>query len=249
VEVGGEIRYGRSIDVPSRLDGPTTGVATVVLLAGPDPDATADVLAALERLALGVDVVVVADNVDAPPTDHEVVRTSALLGAGATLNFGIRRARGEVVVVLDPSIVPIGDLVSPLVQALADRSVAVVGSAGYTSADMQRFETVEPLGDPLDVAAIRGPLLAFRRAEAAARLPVDEAFRVDEYLDIWWSLVLRDAGEGGAPRRAVAIPGLPLRRVAPRAPRPGSDRPAKRNFYRVLDRFRTRLDLAVPAGP
>ena len=179
MEVGGEIRYGRSIDVPSRLDGPPMGVATVVLLAGPDPDATADVLAALKRLALGVDVVVVADNVDAPPTDHEVVRTSALLGAGATLNIGIRRARGEVVVVLDQSIVPIGDLVSPLVQTLADRSVAVVGSAGYTSADMQRFETVEPLGDPLDVAAIRGPLLAFRRADAAARLPVDEAFRVD----------------------------------------------------------------------
>ena len=36
--------------------------------------------------------------------------------------------------------------------------------------------------------------MAFRRLDAAARGPVDEAFRFYRNLDIWWSLVLRDAG-------------------------------------------------------
>ena len=36
VEVGGEIRYGRSDAVPSRLDEPATGRATVVLVASAD---------------------------------------------------------------------------------------------------------------------------------------------------------------------------------------------------------------------
>ena len=37
VEVGGEIRYGSSEAVPSRLEEARTGLATVVLVASPDP--------------------------------------------------------------------------------------------------------------------------------------------------------------------------------------------------------------------
>ena len=37
--------------------------------------------------------------------------------------------------------------------------------------------------------------MAFRRADAAARGPLDERFRFYRNLDIWWSLVLRDEGE------------------------------------------------------
>jgi hypothetical protein len=91
--------------------------------------------------------------------------------------------------------------------------------------------------------------MAFRRTDAAQRGPVDEGFRVEGYLDIWWSLVLRDTGEGRAPLRAVAVPSLPIEWVRPpqrsAAARGDQARLAKRNFYRVLDRFRSRLDLAV----
>ena len=59
---------------------------------------------------------------------------------------------------------------------------------------------------PGDVTAIEGYAIAFRREDAAARGPVDEHFRFYRNLDIWWSLVLRDEGEGTAPRRAVAVP-------------------------------------------
>jgi hypothetical protein len=61
--------------------------------------------------------------------------------------------------------------------------------------------------------------------------------------------VLRDEGEDQPPRRALVVPGLALGRGEPLAWRTTApaerDRLSKRNFYRVLDRFRTRVDLAV----
>ena len=255
VEVDGEIRYGRSDAVPSRLEEPPTGVATVVVLASPNANETGRSLAALSAAQpAGVHVVVVADGVEPPTTDasQEVVRTSAPLGRGAALNIGIRRAAASVVIVLDPSIVPVGDVITPLVDRLRDPSVAIAGPVGLASTDLRHFEEVVPTTAALEVAAIQGELMAFRRADAAARGPVDEAFRFYRSLDAWWSLVLRDEGEERPPRRAVAIPGLELERGEPAAWRSASekdrDRLSRRNAYRVLDRFRTRLDLAVPPG-
>jgi hypothetical protein len=234
VEVAGEIRYGRSADVPSFLDAPATTAATLLVLAGPNGSASTETLAALDAAASAdVDVVVVADAVDVPRTRYEVIRTSAALGAGAALNIGVRRARGDAVIVLDRLALPSGDVVSPLVQQLADPSVAVVGGVGFVSADMNRFDDVTPTAGPVDIVAVHGTL-AFRRADAAARGPVDEAFRVGTWLDAWWSLVLRDEGEGVRPRRAVALPGLPLRRLAARAAvddaGPDDERLARRNI-------------------
>jgi hypothetical protein len=257
LEVAGEIRYGRSDAVPSRLDEPPTGVASVVLLASPDAGENRRSLAGLAEAApAGSDVVVVADGVhdDAAaglesPIGHELVRTSSLLGRAAALNIGIRRSRAPVVVVLDPSIVPTGDVITPLVEALADPGVAVAGPFGLVSTDLRRFEEVLAVDHALEAATIEGYLMAFRRTDAAARGPVDEAFRFYRNLDIWWSLVLRDEGEGRTPKRAVVVPGLSLERGEPAAwrsaPAAVRDRLSKRNFYRILDRFRTRLDLAV----
>jgi glycosyltransferase involved in cell wall biosynthesis len=260
VEVGGEIRYGRSDAVPSRLDEPATGLASVIVVASPDRAETIAVVDALRGTAPpGVDLVVVADGlsnaavagvvgeVAGDPRDGpsiELVRTSEPLGQAAAINIGIRRARAPVIVVIDPSIVPRGDVVTPLVEALADPSVAIAGPFGLRSPDLRRFdESTEG-----DAAAVQGYLMAFRRADAIGRGPLDEAFRFYRNLDIWWSLILRDEGEGRTPRRAAVVSGLPLDRGEPRAwvttPPPVRDRFSKRNFYRVLDRFRTRLDLA-----
>ena len=259
VEVAGEIRYGRSDAVPSRLGEAATGLATVVFIASPDGDENRRSLAGLVASApVGVDVVVVADGVadgaiDGLATDAsplEIVRTSARLGRGAALNIGIRRSRAPVVVILDPSITPAGDVITPLVAALADPTVAIAGPFGLASSDLRRFDESVAAKTPVDATAIQGYLMAFRRADAVARGPVDEAFRFYRNLDIWWSLFLRDEGEGRPPRRALVVPGLPLERGEPAAWRHTApaqrDRLSKRNFYRVLDRFRTRLDLASP---
>jgi len=267
VEVGGEIRYGRSDAVPSRLDAPPVGLASVVLVASADPGETRVTLDAVGATApAGVDVIVVADGlpdravegvraadlqVRPGPTTFELVRTSATLGQAAALNAGIRRAHAGVVIALDPCIVPTGDIVAPLVEALSDPAVAIAGPFGLVSADLRRFEEIVATdGRPRGGAAIQGYCMAFRRADAIARGPLDEAFRFYRNLDIWWSLVLRDEGDGVAPRAAVVVPNLPLVRGEPRAWSATSpadrDRLSKRNFYRVLERFRTRTDLAVP---
>ena len=146
--------------------------------------------------------------------------------------------------ILDTSVEPTGDLITPLVAALDDPTVGVVGGFGIASADLRSFEDAPPG----DVTAIEGYALAFRRDDAAARGPLDERFRFYRNLDIWWSLVLRDEGEGSPPRRAVAIP-LPVTRHEHRGwtsvPEAERDRLSKRNFYRIIDRFGWRRDLAT----
>ncbi len=255
LEEAGRIRYGRSTAVPSRLEDAPRGVATVVLVASNDDAAAiARAVAGLRTgIPTGTSIVVVADGIEAVAAEAaeavvpvEVVSTSAPLGQGAAWNIGIRRATGPIVILLDPSIEPTGDIVSPLVAALEDPTVAVAGPFGLVTEDLRRFREVE--SGP--AAAIEGYLMAFRRSDAAARRPLDERFQFYRNLDIWWSLLLRDEGADVAPRRAAVVPGLPLVRhehgAWERTPPAKRVRLSKRNFYRVLDQFGARQDLAVP---
>jgi cysteinyl-tRNA synthetase len=255
-EVGDDILYGRSIDVPSRLAEPATAPASVILVATDWPDDLARAVAALHRHARGdIQVVVVADGPSVEQEDAladlpaaEIIRTSGRLGLGVALNIGLRRAIGRVVIVMDTSIEPVGDVVTPLVQALDDPTVAVAGPFGIVSSDLRHFSDAPPG----DVDAIEGYLQAFRRGDAADRGALDERFRFYRNLDIWWSLVLRDEGEGRPPRRGLAVDGLPLARHEHRGwvslPADEVERLSKRNFYRIIDRFGSRRDLLVDAA-
>jgi hypothetical protein len=269
LEHDGEILYGSSDAVPSRLSEAEVGLASIVLVVEPGDPATIDAVTANARHAPpDVDLVVVGDGIgDAtaigirealehsplPGAQRELIRTSAPLGRAAALNVGIRRARAAHVITIDPCVEPTDAYVSPLAAALLDASVAVAGPFGLGTADLRRFEAVPPPPDrPVDVAAVEGYLMAFRRADAAARGPLDEAFRFYRNLDIWWSFVLRDEGEDRPPRRAVAVPVVPVLRREPHAwtaREPAErERLSKRNFYRLLDRFRGRTDLALPGS-
>jgi Glycosyl transferase family 2 len=251
----GRVRYGASSSVPSLLAEPPSAPATVILLATDWPD---DLTRTVDGLAAhapdGTQPVIVADDPSTQQAQRlevleaagtEVVWTSARLGTAACIDCGLRRAIGELVILLDTSVEPTGDFVTPLASALRDPSVAVAGGWGIVSDDLRTFRDA-PSGD---VDAIEGYCLAFRRADAIARGPLDERFRYYHNLDIWWSLVLRDEGEDGAPRRAVATEPLPLRRHEHRGysslPPDERDRLSKRNFYRIIDRFGSRRDLLV----
>ena len=146
----------------------------------------------------------------------------------------------------DTSVEATGDVVSPLVEALDDPTVAVAGGWGITSSDLRRFDAA-PQGD---VDAIEAYALAFRRADVIDRGPLDEHFRFYRNLDIWWSFVLRDQGEGATPRRAISVE-LPALRHEHRGwtslPDGERDRQSKRNFYRIIDRFGSRRDLLIAA--
>ncbi len=272
---GDLVRYGASSSVPSRLDEAPTGAASVILVATDWPD---DLVRALRGLAAhertGTQIVVVANDPSeaqgsaltalasrhgahdaAPAMDVEIVWTSTRLGWAAALNTGIRRAVAPVVILMDTSVEPVGDLVTALASALEDATVAVTGPFGLVSTDMRRFEDA-PDGSG-DVDAIEGYALAFRRADYVTRGPLDEHFAFYRNLDIWWSLVLRDqAGdwaededEGAPPRRAVRAATASVTRHAHRGwtslPDDERDRASKKNFYRVLKRFATRRDLLV----
>jgi hypothetical protein len=256
---GAGVRYGASASVPSRLAEPPTTPATVVLTATDWPDDLARTLAGLQtHLSVATHVVLAADDPSPAQADAlaameagpgasagpEIVWTSARLGHAAALNAAIRRAIGEVVVIVDTSVEPSGDVVTPLLAELRDPDVAVAGGWGLVSADLRRFQQA-PAGN---VAAIEGDVLAFRRADYIARGPLDEHFRFYRHLDIWWSLVLRDEGEEVPPRRAVAV-SLPAMRHEHRdwadMPQAERDRLGRRNLYRITDRFGRRRDLAV----
>ena len=262
VEVQGRVRYGSSVSVPSRLDEAPVGLVSVVAVATEHPQDFERALGPLRDHAPdGTQLIVVAndpspeqaaaleaiDAVDAggPGVATELVWTSSRLGHAAALNTGIRRASAAVVVLIDTSVESTGDALTPLVAALDEASVAVAGGWGIVSDDLRRFREAPPG----DVDAIEGYWLAFRRADYAARGPLDEAFRFYRNLDIWWSLVLRDGGDDGSNRRAVALAGLPLLRHEHRGyaalPDAERDRLSKRNFYRIIDRFGSRGDLVT----
>jgi hypothetical protein len=250
---GDVMRYGSSDAVPSLLATSDVAGATVVLVASDWPDDLTRALGGLRAHAPnGTAIIVVADG-PSPEQDAalpaegdglEVIRTSSRLGTAAAWNIGIRRSTGSVVVIVDTSIEPAGDIVEPLVRALEDPAVAVAGGFGIISDDLRKFDEA----DAGDVTAVEGYAIAFRRSDAAARGPVDERFRFYRNLDIWWSLVLRDEGEGNVPRRAVSV-AVPAARHEHRGwmslAETERDRLSKRNFYRILDRFGSRRDLAA----
>ena len=203
----GITRFGASASVPSRLEEAPVGVASLVLLATDWPEDLARAVGALVGASpAGTQLVIVANapsdaqadalaeleaaGTGSPNVGLELVWTSARLGHATALNAGIRRAAGPVVVVVDTSVEPRGDLVTALVAALDDPSVAVAGPFGLVSDDLRTFE--EPPAGTVDVVAIEGYAQAFRRADYVARGPLDEHFAFYRNLDIWWSLVLRD---------------------------------------------------------
>lgn len=257
---GQTIRYGRSDAVPSRLAEAPTAPATVVVVAREDPAGAARAArSAVATAPKDVEVVVVADGLTNAQAREltalaegsaqvQLLRTSEALGQGSALNAAGRRAGGEIVVVVDASIELTGDVIAPLATALRDPGVAVAGPFGLKTSDMRHFDETSAGS----AAAIEGYLQAFRRSDLVARGPFDEGFRFYRNLDIWWSFVLRDEGDGRPPRRAQVVEGLPVVRHEHVAwastPEAERDRLSKRNFYRLLDRFRDRPDLAVPGG-
>jgi Glycosyl transferase family 2 len=255
----GRVRYGSSASVPSRLDEAAVGIATVVLVPTDRPEELERALVALgEHAPDGIQVVIVAnapsmeqavalealDAVDpgAPGIGTEIVWTSERLGRAAALNAGIRRAAAPIVVLLDETAEPTGDFLTPLVHALIDETIAVAGPWGVQAEDpgSGNLRRLQPAAGEVD--AIDGACLAFRRADYVERGPLDEQFRAGAWLDVWWSLVLRDSAGPTPARRAVALADLPIARRlgAPGPETPEAARQSKRNYYRVLERFRGR---------
>jgi cysteinyl-tRNA synthetase len=234
-------------DVGSVLDDPPAADATVNWVCDGWPEDIERALEAFRANTGGRDVqFVVADVTGEPPgrwgDGVEVVPLVEGTGWAAARNAGLKRSRGRVVLAMDGSVEPIGDVFAPVEAALADGGIGVCGPFGLTTADLHQFE---PTDGP-DCDAVEGYLMAFRREILDRAGFFDEHFRWYRTADIEWSFRVRDVGF-----RTMVVP-MPVRKHEHRMwfETPPGDRArwSKRNFYRFLDRFRDRWDL-VGSGP
>jgi cysteinyl-tRNA synthetase len=193
---------------------------------------------------------VVADVTDTDPVIYgegvEVVSLEPGTGWAAARNAGLRHSRGRIVLAMDGSVEPEGDVLGPLARALEDPSVGVCGPFGISTNDLREFHDSDGTGPEREVDAIEGYLMAFRRDVIRDAGLFDERFRWYRTADIECSFRIRDAGF-----RAVLVD-VPVRRHEHRmyhsTPPDERDRLSKRNYYRFLERFRDRADLLVE-GP
>ncbi len=174
--------------------------------------------------------------------DLRIIRLPDTLGWAAARNAGLRAARGEFIVVLDSSVELSGDAITPLVEALRDPTVGLVGPWGVRTADLRSFQET----DAAEVDAMQGYCMAFRRDDLPRVGYFDETFRFYRHADLDFSFAFRSAG-----LRVAAVPGLPLRRHPHagwlRLPEAERARLSKRNYYRFLEKWRDRSDLLVGA--
>jgi len=175
-------------------------------------------------------------------TASEVIWTATSFPAGAALRAALRRVTSEIIVVLDPRLVPTGDVVTPLGEVLAEPGVAIAGATGRESSDLWHDE---PAGG--DVSVVADGCYAFRRRDVLPREPLDDRLALAGSVATWLSLLLREGGEDAPARRAVVVT-LPL------GERPDDEadastehsRLARRDAYRIADRFRDRDWLGAP---
>lgn len=162
-------------------------------------------------------------------------------GWAAARNAGIRTALADVVILADLSIEPTGDILTPLADAFeADPELAVTGPIGIVTTDMREWqEAATPVCD-----AIEGYLFATRRDLLRRIELIDERFTWYRNADIHLSLRLREEA-GGAPARItpVAFARHDHRGYSRYPEGKVRNRESRRNYNRVLDRYRNRRDL------
>ncbi|MGI8657821.1 MAG: glycosyltransferase [Candidatus Limnocylindria bacterium] len=245
--------YANPDDLASIIDEPASVAASIQLLADEHPDDLQRMLAGLrEHLpAEGHELIVVAnapafdlDFVEAHAPTPTILRTSQRLGWADARNLGLRRSRGGTTVLLDTSLEPSGDFLTPLLDAFDDPEVGVAGGWGVRSGDGREFQDASPG----EVDAVEGYCFAVRREALRQVSAFDRRFRFYRNADLDFSFALRDAGW-----RAVRTEALPLvwheHRGYTSLPDAERDRLSRRNFYRFLDHWGDRRDLLLEPTP
>ncbi|HET6381530.1 MAG TPA: glycosyltransferase [candidate division Zixibacteria bacterium] len=234
----------------SLLEEPATLPASVVAMVDDHPEDLARFADGLRRHppALGWELLVVANapSGELPaldPLPAQVLPTAERVGWADAANLGMRRARGAVIVLVDTSIEPVGDWLTPLVAAFDDPGVGMAGPWGVTSADARQFQAAPPG----EVDAVEAYCLAVRREALRAVGGFDHRFRFYRNADLDLSFAIRDAGW-----RAIRTGPLPLAQHEHRGwtahDAAERDRLSRRNFYRFLKRWGKRPDLLLHPG-
>ena len=246
----------RAPDAPDPIEGPASVAASVQVVA---EDHAADLDRFLRGLAAHPpsttwELVIVANAPEEPvadalasvalPIEPLVLPTDERLGWADSRTLGLRHSAGEVTILLDTSVEPTGEFVTPLLAAFDDPAVGIAGGWGVTSGNAREFAEAPP--GPVD--ALEAYCLAVRRVALRAVGGFDRRFRFYRNADLDLSFAIRDAGW-----MAVRTNPLPLRLHEHRGwtslPEAERDRLSKRNFYRFLDRWGDRPDLLLHPDP
>jgi hypothetical protein len=240
--------YGRSEDVPSVLDRPPSfdGPTIQWMVQGWSEDVRRSFESVVRTLPGSFQPVIV-DAAGIGSFDwyrgNDLIHVDPRAGWAVAQNAGLRRAAGDVVIVVDGSIEFTGDGVRQLCDALQDPTVGVTGPFGIVTDDLREFRESE---GP-DVDAVEGYVMAFRRELIERGLHFDEKFKFYRTADIELSFQIKAMG-----LRATVTP-IAVRRHEHRVWAGTSEddrnRLSKRNFYRFLDRWRGRSDLLVSSRP
>jgi hypothetical protein len=170
-----------------------------------------------------------------------VLHLAPAVGFGAAMNLAMGQATGRVLVWLDPHVEATGDLLGPLLDALARPGVGLAGGWGVVMRTLAEFEAAA--GPEVD--AIEGYLLALPR-RLAARVTVDPAHRYYRNADLDFSFAVRDLhGDSGRLRAVrVPVPALRHRHRAYHETEPVQrERASRKNYDRFLQRWKGRTDL------
>jgi len=237
--------------------------ATVGLLAEGWPDDLHRCVQALVAHAPADIVVTVLDlgNVDgAGAVLHELAtaypdRIEELHVAASAVGWGPARAAliaadpADVHILMDVSTVLAGDAITPLLDALDDPSVAAAGWRGANFDLDDVWRSVVEAG-PGEVDVLLGYLMAIRRAALTEGAGPDPKARYYRNADLELSLMLRERGG----RLVVPVPPdrLPCRQDRHRGYHDVDpdyrERESRRNYDRLLRRFRGRTGLLAPRG-
>ena len=238
--------YADDADLASILDQPAGIACSLVMVADDHPADLARLLDALERHPQDVEhellVVANAAASELPPLEERttVLTLRERVGWADAVNLGLRRSRGEIVVLLDTSLEPSGAFLLPLLAAFDDPGVGLAGPWGVTSADGRQFEDAQPG----EVDAIEGYCLALRRPALREVGGFDHRFRFYRNADLDLSFAVRAKGW-----KAIRTEPLPLTRHEHRGwtAHDGAerDRLSRRNFYRFLRHWGDRRDLLL----
>jgi cysteinyl-tRNA synthetase len=167
-----------------------------------------------------------------------IVHLDREVGWAAARNAGLKGARGRIVVLVDLSVEPTGDILSPIRNALRDPAVGLTGPFGLVSESMREWTS----SDGPEVDALEGYLIATRR-ELLAKGLISEKFKWYRNADIDLSFQIRSSGV-----KAVVVP-LPVVRHAHRGwealPEQERAKRSKRNHYLFFDRWKDRHDLLL----
>ncbi len=151
-----------------------------------DNGSTDDTLAYLQQLARQNDL----RAEDGRRIGLQVLFADHNMGFAAGRNATMRASRGCYIVLIDTSIEVKGDIWEPLVTALSDSAIGVVGPYGLVTEDLREFH--ESPGS--DVDAIEGYLMAFRRELLPEVGWIDERFRFYRLMDIYLSFFFKTSG-------------------------------------------------------